>query len=61
MPWSSGTTGLPKAVELSHRNVVAMLLALQAIPDLYDGPKRTLGCLPFFHAVGLIKLIHLPL
>lgn len=59
LPWSSGTTGLPKAIEITHRNVVSMLFALKAVPDLYPKPMSTLVCLPFFHALALIKSCHL--
>jgi len=51
LPYSSGTTGLPKGVMLTHRaciaNVVQTLAALQTGPD-----DRTLAVAPFSHAVG---------
>lgn len=54
LPWSSGTTGLPKAIEITHRNVVSMVCALLALPDMYHRGDRTIVALPFFHAIGLI-------
>uniref|UniRef100_A0A0A9YVM6 4-coumarate--CoA ligase-like 7 n=1 Tax=Lygus hesperus TaxID=30085 RepID=A0A0A9YVM6_LYGHE len=47
---SSGTTGLPKAVVLSHRNVIAAL-ELSGSFMRYDGVA--LGLMPFYHAFGL--------
>lgn len=55
IPYSSGTTGVPKGVMLTHRNLVANMLQLVAS---YDGriteKDVTLGLLPMFHAYGLI-------
>ncbi|PWN46732.1 acetyl-CoA synthetase-like protein [Violaceomyces palustris] len=62
LPFSSGTTGLPKAVEVTHRNVVAMLEIMLAIPDYLNGqPLRMIGILPFFHAYALLQCVHLPM
>ena len=43
MPYSSGTTGLPKGVELTHRGSVAQLMQLE--PTLTLGP--TTPCSPW--------------
>jgi acyl-CoA synthetase (AMP-forming)/AMP-acid ligase II len=51
LPYSSGTTGLPKGVMLTHRNLVANVLQTQAAFPIR--PDDTLvGCLPFFHIYG---------
>ncbi|KAL8942931.1 MAG: hypothetical protein Q9211_001181 [Gyalolechia sp. 1 TL-2023] len=56
--FSSGTTGLPKAVMISHQNIVAQsLLTRQITASDYD---NVLGVLPFFHIGALNLVIHLP-
>ncbi|KAK6005958.1 hypothetical protein QM012_006368 [Aureobasidium pullulans] len=66
--FSSGTTGLPKAVKLTHRNVVSSLLMLSSAEtelSFNGGPNNQgdclLGFLPFFHVLGLMALVHLTL
>ncbi|KGQ01191.1 hypothetical protein PAAG_12136 [Paracoccidioides lutzii Pb01] len=56
--FSSGTTGLPKAVMLSHYNVIAQCLQMKTITP--PGSKTYLGALPLFHITGLIRFCNSP-
>ncbi|KAF5973534.1 hypothetical protein FBULB1_8280 [Fusarium bulbicola] len=60
LSWSSGTTGKPKAVQISHANVIGQLRQISTLTP--PGRRRTvLGVLPFYHITGLIHLLHLPI
>lgn len=52
MIYTGGTTGLPKAVELTHFAVVANALQLGAWVGLEEG-YRAIAALPFFHSYGM--------
>jgi acyl-CoA synthetase (AMP-forming)/AMP-acid ligase II len=52
MPFSSGTTGSPKGVQLTHRNLVATLVQHEALYDVGPGDV-VLASLPMFHIYGL--------
>ncbi|MEM6986944.1 MAG: AMP-binding protein [Pseudomonadota bacterium] len=60
LPYSSGTTGLPKGVMLSHRNVVVNIDQVIAGADFRAG-EVAVGFLPFFHIYGMnvIMNVHL--
>ncbi|WKX95465.1 hypothetical protein Q1695_012152 [Nippostrongylus brasiliensis] len=66
LPYSSGTSGLPKGVMLSHRNYVSMLAsyivkftedykALGA--DTFVAPPYAIAMLPFYHAMGMFGML----
>ncbi len=58
--FSSGSTGEPKGVVLSHRNIVCNIDSLLKIFPLEPG-DRALGVLPFFHVFGLTCALWFPL
>jgi len=57
--YSSGTTGLPKGVMLSHRNIIADVLMNEALETpLHWKNDSVLAFLPFFHIYGLTVILH---
>ncbi len=60
LPYSSGTTGVPKGVMLSHRNLVANVHQCRPIIEITPD-DRVLAVLPFFHIYGMTVLLNLAL
>jgi acyl-CoA synthetase (AMP-forming)/AMP-acid ligase II len=60
LPYSSGTTGIPKGVMLTHRQIATNLAQLAPAVPAAPG-DRILAVLPFFHIYGLTALMNAPL
>ena len=54
LQYTGGTTGTPKGVMLTHRNLVSNTLQCRHwMPALRSGQERFLAVLPFFHVYGM--------
>ena len=57
LPYSSGTTGVPKGVMLTHRNLCTNLEQLNGLHRVGEN-DRVIAILPFFHIFGLTALVN---
>lgn len=57
LPYSSGTTGMPKGVMLTHRNLVANVAQIGGFLTYEEG-EAALAALPFFHIYGMQVLMN---
>ena len=52
--YTGGTTGVPKAAMLTHKNLVSNILQGEAwLKEFVHGKEKTLGALPNFHVYGM--------
>jgi len=58
--FTSGSSGEPKGVPLTHRNILANVCQFGAKLDLPPN-ARILGCLPLFHSFGITVTLWYPL
>ena len=57
LPYSSGTTGNPKGVMLTHRNLVANVAQIRPLHGMV-ADDAVLAVLPFFHIYGMTVLLN---
>jgi acyl-CoA synthetase (AMP-forming)/AMP-acid ligase II len=60
LPYSSGTTSLPKGVMLTHASIGVNLRQIAALRPMTPD-DRIIAVLPFFHIYGMTALMNLPL
>src|SRR5439155_14507498 len=60
LPYSSGTTGLPKGVMLTHYNLVANMCQMDGL-DYFHSDDTLLCVLPLFHIYGLVVVLNMGL
>ncbi|HPJ95362.1 MAG TPA: long-chain fatty acid--CoA ligase [Deltaproteobacteria bacterium] len=58
LPYTGGTTGLPKAAILTHANMVAMQAQIRTFwPFFEEGNELAMAFLPFFHIYGQVVVM----
>ncbi len=60
LPYSSGTTGLPKGVMLTHYNLVANICQMEGL-DYFTESDTLICVLPLFHIYGLVVILNMGL
>ena len=58
LPYTGGTTGLPKAAMITHHNMIALQQQISAFwPMFEEGNEVVMGFLPFFHIYGQVVVM----
>ena len=60
LPYSSGTTGLPKGVMLTHHNLISNMRQMEGL-DYFTSEDTLLCVLPLFHIYGLVVILNMGL
>lgn len=60
LQYTGGTTGFPKGVMLTHKNLVSnTLMGAHWLYNCKEGEEVILGVLPFFHVYGMTAVMNL--
>jgi len=51
--YTGGTTGTPRAAQLTHRNIMTNAFQVRVWADVLERPARVLAALPLFHSYGM--------
>jgi len=56
LPYTGGTTGIPKGVMITHYNIVVNDVQMNTFINCYgDGNEVSLGYMPFYHVAGFVS------
>ena len=59
LQYTGGTTGIPKAAMLTHRNLLSNAHQMRSwFPSLKDGGETIMAVLPFFHVYGVTLVMN---
>ena len=61
LQYTGGTTGIPKGVVLTHRNLLSNTMQCRQWCVLGEGREVVLGVLPFFHVYGMSVCLNMAL
>ncbi|WP_242145662.1 MULTISPECIES: long-chain-fatty-acid--CoA ligase [unclassified Bacillus cereus group] len=60
LQYTGGTTGFPKGVMLTHKNLISnTLMGIHWLYNCVEGEEVVLGVLPFFHVYGMTAVMNL--
>jgi long-chain acyl-CoA synthetase len=57
--YTGGTTGVPKAAQLTHRNLLSNATAGNVLARTQEAADVTVGALPLFHSYGLTSVMNM--
>ncbi|MCW5934187.1 MAG: AMP-binding protein [Fimbriimonadia bacterium] len=60
IPYSSGTTGMPKGVMLTHHNLISNVVQTLAVEKM-AADEVSVGILPFYHIYGMVVIMNMSL